>query len=418
MRNKKLLAIFIAAVMCLGVLAGCNSGTPVDNPGVQDNPEVEDNSGETETLSDPEDSGEPEPEPAPEVASFRELTANELMVEMGAGWNLGNTMDSVPSIRGMPAQQETGWGNPTTTPEMIQLLKDTGFGTLRIPVTWHVFIGPEPDYSVADAMLDRVQEIVDYGIERDMYVIINMHHENWLYPSEENFEPAKAKLTTAWAQIAERFGGYSEKLIFEAMNEPRMIGNELEWRGGDETARDVINKWNAAFVEAIRATGGNNAKRWLMVPTIAASGDYPALRGFVMPDDDNVIVSIHAYVPNNLALRQRNSQKTFDPENTSNTYDIDDLFKRLNEYFLSKGYPVVMGEMGIVNKENLDDRVRWTTYYGELAAANNVPCIWWDNGILYNTNNESFGIMDRREVEWWFPEIAEALVAAMATMDN
>jgi endoglucanase len=263
-------------------------------------------------------------------------------------------------------------------------------------------------------MLDRVREIVDYGMERGLYVIINSHHDDaWQFPSYENYEETKAKLTALWAQIAERFGGYSEKLIFEGMNEPRMKGTGQEWSGGTEEARDVINLWNAAFVSTIRESGGNNGKRWLMVPTIAASGDKPALDGFVMPHDEagRVIVSIHAYTPYNFALNTRSKDAEFDPADPGHTGSIDNLFTRLDERFLSEGIPVVIGETGCLNKDNnLEARVNWTQYYFGKAAEYGIPCVWWDNGIRLTTNGESFGLMDRRNAEWWFPEIAEAIV--------
>ncbi|MCL2084969.1 MAG: glycoside hydrolase family 5 protein, partial [Oscillospiraceae bacterium] len=345
------------------------------------------------------------------IMDFKELTAAQLMAEMDAGWNLGNTMDALRSVYGLPTQHETAWGNPVTTPEMIQLLADTGFSTLRIPVTWEPHIGP--DYTINAGWLDRVQEIVDYGIDCGLYVIINMHHEEWHFPSVENVEEAEAFLTAVWAQIAARFGGYSEKLIFEGLNEPRMKGTPQEWSGGTEQARAVINKWNLAFVQTIRAGAGHNDKRWLMVPTIAASADETPLKGFVKPRDDKVIVSIHSYTPYNFALNTRALQDTaFDPSNPAHTNDIDAMLKRLDTYFVSKGIPVVIGETGCLNKGNPEDRVNWAGYYSGKAASYGIPCIWWDNGIQQSSTGEAFGIMDRRNAEWWFPEIAEAFINA------
>ena len=200
------------------------------------------------------------------------------------------------------------------------------------------------------------------------------------------------------------------------MNEPR--GKENEWSGGTEESRGVINRLNQAFVDTVRASGGNNNKRWLMVTTHAASGDAPALNGFEMPGDPSgfTIVSIHAYTPYNFALNVRSPINEFDPEEGASTRDIDALFLRLDEHFLSKGIPVVMGETGCLNKDNLEARTAWAAYYGAVAASYNVPMVWWDNGIREKhpdrPNEESFGIMDRRNLEWWYPEIAEALVNA------
>ncbi|MCL2019074.1 MAG: glycoside hydrolase family 5 protein [Oscillospiraceae bacterium] len=345
---------------------------------------------------------------------FNEITTEEIISGMGAGWNLGNTMDARSSAKGTPLQQETAWNNPKTTPEMIRLLADTGFSTLRIPVTWEAFIGPAPYYELDKMMLDRVQEIVDYGIDAGLYVILNTHHEEWLFPSYENYDEGEAKLTAVWGQIAGRFGGYSEKLIFEGMNEPRMKGTNREWTGGNPEARDCINKWNDAFVKTIRAAEGHNDKRWLMLPTIAASSDENPVRDFVMPEGENLIVSIHAYKPHDFALNTNSDRAVFDPNNPEDTQEIDGVLERLNTYFISKGIPVVIGEMGCLNKDdNTQERVKWVNYYVGKAAELNIPCIWWDNGIrLSQTGGESFGIMDRRELTWWFPEIAESFVNA------
>ena len=371
---------FIAAALALPVLAGCGGGAA-------------------------EGFG---------AMGFRELTASQLTTEMGAGWSLGNTLDSIHRAGGAPEQQETAWGNPITTPEMIRLVADSGFNTLRIPVTWEPHIGPAPGYTVDEAWLGRVQEIVDYGFAAGLYVIINMHHEAWHFPSYENYDEAAARMTAVWAQIAERFRGYSEKLIFEDLNEPRMTGTPFEWTGGNAEARDVVNRWNADFVKTIRAGGGHNAGRWLMVPTIAASGDGTALTGFVKPDDDRVIVSIHAYAPYNFALNTNAPDDVrFDLADPLHTMDIDALFKRLDMVFLSKGIPVVLGEIGCINKNNPEARADWARYYTETAKSYGIPCIWWDNGIsMAYDGGEGFGLMDRRNLEWWYPEIVEAFISA------
>jgi endoglucanase len=412
MRIVKLGVLVLCLALLAGMLAGCQKPDEADPP---DGTPVSDSSGA--------DGAPPEPDDDPanllgldenvRIMDFRELTAAQLMSAMGAGWNAGNALDARRVRGSTPLQQETAWGNPRTSPAMIQLLVDTGFRTLRIPVTWEAFIGEAPDYIIDEEFMERVQEVVDYGIDRGMYVILNTHHEHWQHPVESNYETARDKLVAVWEQICARFGGYSELLIFEGMNEPRLRETEFEWRGGTEEARDVINKWNQAFVDTVRNSAGHNPKRWVMIPTHAASGDPPALRDFIVPEDDNIIVSIHAYVPYNFALNvnaRTERNRTFDPENEANTRDIDSLFRRLNEHFISKGIPVVMGEMGCLNKENPEDRVAWTYYYAGIAAELGIPCVWWDNGARLSLRGESFGIMDRRAAEWWYPEIARAMV--------
>ena len=343
------------------------------------------------------------------IMEFRDISARELIAGMGAGWNLGNTLDAVRAGTGTPTQFETAWGNPVTTPDMVKLLADTGFSTFRVPVTWEAHIGPAPDYKIDGAWMDRVQEVVDYGIDNGLTVILNLHHEDWHFPSYENLKGVEEELTAVWGQIAGRFGGYSEKLIFEIMNEPRMKGTSQEWSGGTAEARDAVNQWNAAAVKTIRAAGGHNALRYIMVPTIAASADDVPLKGFVLPGDDRVIVSVHAYTPYNFALNTSAPDNAFTP---AVARQIDALFVRLDKFFLSKDIPVVLGECGALDKKNnLEARVAWASYYAGKGAEYGIPCVWWDNGIRSTTTGESFGIMDRRNVTWWYPEIAEAFIA-------
>jgi len=366
-----------------------------------------------------DDDYDPEPKlakvPEPEVLmSFNEkITALDFAKNMGAGWNLGNTLDAVLA-RGATAnvnRQETSWGNPETSRDMIKLLSDSGFKTLRIPITWERFIGPAPNYIIDKNLIDRVQEIVDWAFEFNMHVIINTHHESWNFPSTENVAAWRI-VTALWHQVASRFAGYSEKLIFENMNEPRLTGTEYEWRGGTPEARGVINDWNSLFIDTVRATGYNNEKRFLLIPTHAASGENDVINDMWVPEnDDRVMVSIHAYTPYDLVLNTRSSRNTFDPKNNNDTKDIDSLFNRLNRRFISQGTAVVMGETGMLNKdENTKDRAAWADYYTSVAASVGIPCIWWDNGIKATTSNEAFGIMNRRIPEWHFPEIVKAFV--------
>ena len=369
------------------------------------------------TEPPPEDDPEPTlaPVPAPGmIMSFNEeITAFELTKDMKAGWNLGNTLDAVLGATApvSVSVQETAWGNPLTTREMIQLLSDSGFSTLRLPVTWERFIGPPPDYILNTSLIDRVQEIVDWAFEFDMYVIINTHHESWNFPSADNTAAVKI-LTALWHQVASHFAGYSEKLIFENMNEPRMFGTGFEWTGGTPEARGVINGWNYVFVNTVRATGYNNEKRFLLIPTHAASADPSPINDMWVPrNDDRVMVSVHAYTPYELVLNTRSSRNTFDPNELNDTRDIDALFDRLYKRFIVQGTAVVMGETGMLAKnENTEARAAWADYYTAAAAEIGIPCVWWDNGIKATTTNEAFGLMLRQTPEWYYPEIVAAFV--------
>ncbi|HPU63884.1 MAG TPA: glycoside hydrolase family 5 protein, partial [Mobilitalea sp.] len=322
--------------------------------------------------------------------SIRDIPSVELIKEFSIGWNLGNTLDATGSSL---LSSEVSWGNPYTKKEVFDAVKDAGFNIVRIPVSWGKHLGPAPDYKIHEEWLDRVNEVVDYAIDNDLYVIINMHHEEWHFPSYENFENANVILTSVWTQIAERFKDYDEHLIFEGMNEPRMKGTPFEWTGGNAEARDVVNKLNQSFVETIRASGGNNPYRHLMIPTYAASADPKTWTDFIIPDDEKVIVSIHAYTPYNFALN-KNGTSVWSPDNPSDTDEIDNLINNIYEYFISNGHAVIIGEFGAMDKNNLQDRVNWARYYVQKATEKGIPCIWWDNGA-FTGSGELFGLLDR-----------------------
>ncbi|MCL2204866.1 MAG: glycoside hydrolase family 5 protein [Defluviitaleaceae bacterium] len=341
------------------------------------------------------------------------MTAMEYVRNLGFGWNLGDTMDARVKEEERenltPRKQETAWFNPETTFEIIKKVADSGFTLFRLPVTWTDFVGPAPDYTIRQDFLGRVAEIVSFGLENGMTVILNLHHEDWHFPSHENYPAASEKLMAVWTQIAEHFKPCCNKLIFEAMNEPRKVGTDVEWNGGDTEGREVVAKLGHDFIRAVRATGGNNAQRMLMVPLYAASSDEEAMGGYIPSGDDRVIVSIHSYTPYNFALSDDYSHHEWTPALED---EIDALFARIDKYFLSKNIPVIMGEMGARRKgDNLADRVAWTQYYAAAARKYGVPCIWWDNGRIEGPDNwEKFGLLERGKLAWAFPELVVAFL--------
>ena len=370
---KKLAALCLTGVMSLSLLAGCGK-------------QEEEN----------------------KVKEMRDLTGTQLVQELKIGWNLGNTLDATGGTKDDPLSAETSWGNPKTTEDMIKAVKEKGLNVIRVPVTWTGHLGDAPDYKINEEWLNRVQEVVDYVINNDLYCIINLHHEDWHFPSYDNLDSAKAELVAIWKQIAARFEGYDEHLIFEGMNEPRMVDTPNEWSGGNPEARDVINQLNAAFVETIRSSGGNNPKRCVMIPTYAAASTTDVLSEFVIPEDDKVIVSIHAYTPYNFAL---NAKGTFDYDPAGDAAQIESLMQNLNQYFLEKGHAVIIGEFGARNKYNTEDRCEWATAYTAAASKAGIPCIWWDNNAF--SSGEAFGLFNRSTMQWEYPEIVDALMKGL-----
>lgn len=337
--------------------------------------------------------------------TMEEIAPMDMVADMRIGWNLGNTLDATG---GIGLLSETSWGNPKTTKEMIDTIVDAGFNVIRIPVTWSNHFGPEPDYVIDETWLDRVQEVVDYAYEKDVYVILNMHHENWHFPSDKNRDQATNILISLWTQIGNRFRDYDGRLIFEGLNEPRKVGTAMEWNGGDYEGKQNVNHFAKIFVETVRATGGNNTIRNIMVTGYAASANKDTLRSLRWPKDDHVIVSVHAYLPNGFALDTKGSA-VWDKE--KGTKDIDELVKNLQEIFLDKGIPVIIGEFGALNKDNEAERVEWISYYLSKTEEIGVPCIWWDNGA-FNGSGENFGLLNRYELSFVYPDLLKAMMDA------
>ncbi|MBR6571701.1 MAG: glycoside hydrolase family 5 protein [Clostridia bacterium] len=352
-----------------------------------------------------------------------EIPDNEAMAflkKMGIGWNLGNTFDAHQDpLTVNEMKMESYWCGVKTTKEMIVTVHEAGFNTLRLPVSWHNHVSGD-DFRISEEWLNRVQEVVDYAVSEGMYVILNTHHDvgsDYYYPNSENAEVSERYIRCIWEQLSERFVGYDEHLIFESMNEPRLKGTEDEWvfNAGKATCKDAaecINHLNQVFVDTVRASGGNNATRYLMVPGYAASVDGALNEHFKLPSDiaDNrVIVSIHAYTPYSFALENVGTD-SFKLTDIGQTSEINRFMISLYKTFIANGTPVVIGEFGARAKgDNVQARVDFAAYYAANASARNIPCVWWDNNA-HKGNGELFGLLNRGQCKWRQPEIVEALM--------
>lgn len=319
-------------------------------------------------------------------------TGKELTEQMQIGWNLGNTLD---------APSETAWGNPAVTAELFDTVKALGFNTVRIPVSWSGHTAAAPAYTIDSAWMDRVETVVDQALEAGLYVIVNAHHDNGIYyPAPENAERAQEYLAAVWSQIAARFADRDHRLVFQTMNEPRVEGTSYEWNvdaGSADcmAAVDVVNDLNQTALDAIRAGGGYNADRFVLVCPYAGSPGGALLSRFRMPEDsaeDRLLLSIHAYTPYDLCLDTRSPADTFTKAGRS---QIEKMLESLDYMYVQKGVPVVIDEMGCIDKDDADTRYDWARYYLSAAAGYGIPCIWWDNGAIH-TDGENFGLIDRR----------------------
>ena len=385
--RKKLLTILACGIITVAGLCGCGAANK-PNPTPTPSPT-------------PAATATPTVTPTPEL-TIADISPMDLVADMKIGWNLGNSLDA---RGGIGIMSETAWGNPKTKQDMIDAVIDAGFNVIRIPITWDGHCGTAPEHKIHDMWLARVKEVVDYAYNRGAYVIINTHHEEWYMPDEANKEANGEQLVALWTQIAEYFKDYDEHLIFEGLNEPRLRGTSKEWTG-DTKASEIINYWEQLFVDAVRATGGNNTLRHLMITGYAASSSKDNLAKIKLPEDDKLIISVHAYTPYNFALNTTGTDKW---SAKTGGAELDGFMKMLNDLFISKGVPVIIGEFGAVNKDNTATRVEWADYYVRAAEKYGIKCVWWDNNG-FTGDGENLGIFDRRNRTFPFPEIVDAMM--------
>lgn len=343
-------------------------------------------------------------------------TAMEITQMMEKGWNLGNTFDATGGDPNNLYSQETSWGNPIVTKELIDGVRAAGFTTIRIPVTWNNHIDESNGYQIEEAFLNRINEVVDYAFDNDMFVILNTHHEEWVNDKNihENYEEIGKELNAVWSQLADRFAEYDQHLIFEGMNEPRAVGMGYEWTG-NQACYDAVNYLDQVFVDCIRSNGkGYNAERALMVPGYAASSNPTVLNSIQIPqyngkDAENVIISVHCYSPYSFCLTDE--QESFNPNNSQDTADITSLINNIKNLFLNHGIPVVMGECGATNtRDNVDARKSWFTFIGDITRENGIPAIVWDNGAKGNSGGECHNYFVRETGEQAYPELISAFI--------
>ena len=349
--------------------------------------------------------------------------AMALLRDMKCGWNLGNTFDAYNgyTTHFSGTGMESSWVGIKTSRKLIAAIKEAGFNTIRIPVSWHNHV--DKNDVIDQDWLDRVKEVAVWALDEGMYVIVNVHHDNdknYLYPDTIHYDRSAAYLTSIWSQMAEAFRDCDDHLIIESMNEPRLVGNTLyEWNWTQSSsecrlAAKYINQLNQLFVDTIRASGGNNATRYLAVPAYCAAPWNAANQAFILPKDtaeNRIIVSAHAYTPYNFALNLNSKDNTFDLEKDKNKkQEIDSFLQSLYSRFIKYGTPVMMDEFGALDKNgNIQDRVNFTAYYVAAASNRGITCVWWDNHA-FKGNGERFGLINRSTLQWVYPDIVLAMM--------
>ncbi|MCL2881058.1 MAG: glycoside hydrolase family 5 protein, partial [Treponema sp.] len=261
----------------------------------------------------------------------------------------------------------------------------------------------------------RITEVVDWALDEGMFVILNTHNDSaaeypvdFIFPLKDtDVDQGLALFRAIWRQIAENFKFYPAELIFEGLNEPSETTNGVrDWDGCPEYYNN-LNKYYQAFVDEVRATGENNAKRFLICNTYFGGGTAAQVNGLTLPADtakDKLIVGFHSYNPSSLCLPD--AQTTWDGDTEIFTGAMNLVYNK----FGPKGVPAIISEFGIMNKDNMDTRTAWSEAFVREAKKRGMPCIWWDNGAAYGSPDEELlGFYDRDNDDFFFPELLDAL---------
>lgn len=339
----------------------------------------------------------------------------ELWSQVHHGWNLGNALDSFCFERPGTGRGETEWGNPPVTKELLDTVAAAGFDLLRIPVTWFEHF-EDGSGTIQKEWMDRVQEIVDWGIQDGFFVILNMHHENsWMFNSGKALPEVSEIYRNCWRQIAGRFRDYPDALLFEAMNEPRIEGADREWSGETAEVREKINHLQRIFVREVRSMP-SHADRTLLLTTCGAVPNEVALRDLWIPEDSNIAVSLHLYQPGEFC-----NPHVPEEEPVLWTKDglrkVEETFSCIQTHLTKRDIPVVLTEFGAADHHNEREAARWAENVVQLAARQHISCIWWDNNSR-KEDGDGFAILQRENLQWVRPLIRDVLTGDCRALSN
>lgn len=365
----------------------------------------------TEEETPSEDDGQEE-----DKSDVTQNDATRRTLQMGLGWNLGNQLDAYeedPDDKDYLMPSETVWGNPKVTQAAIQKVRDAGFTTIRIPVTWLGMIGPAPEYKIDAKWMARVTEVVGYARTAGFgTVIVDTHHDedhdngHWQDLKGASNNPQlnsqiKEEIVAVWTQIANNFRDCGDWLMFEGFNELNDggWGHSADFKANPRKQCDVLNEWLQSFVDAVRATGGNNATRWLAVSPYCANPVYAKYLVFPKDDAGRLMLAVHFYDPSDYTLGKEGADgKDYLPySDWGHTgasgykhpkYDEDyvrEIFSMLHDNYIAKNIPVYIGEIGCSRRSKSDARawafsLYYLEYVAKAARSYCLPAVLWDCG--------------------------------------
>lgn len=332
-----------------------------------------------------------------DAAEGKGISAMQKAAEsMQPGWNLGNTFD---------APSETAWGNPVTSKELIERLAAEGFKSIRIPVTWDGHLGEGPEHAIDADYMSRVREVVDMALDTGLHVVLNMHHDShWIGKMGTEREAVLAKFEAIWRQIAEEFKNEPDRLLFESVNEPRFSD---DWNKDAPEYFAMLEELNVAFHRIVRESGGNNAKRPLVLSTLTASSTPTRIAELAKTieklKDDRLMATIHFYGFYPFSVNVAGAT-TFDDEARA---QLESFFDLAYDEFVVKGIPVLVGEYGLLGFDKSygtiehGEIMKYFEYVGYYTREKKMTTMLWDNGQHF----------DRRGLRWNDPSLYAVMSA-------
>ncbi|WP_422769830.1 cellulase family glycosylhydrolase [Plantactinospora sp. WMMC1484] len=365
-------------VTCTGSVGGPTSGPPTTRP-----------------PTTPPPTTRPPATPPPAGNAMAAVAA------MQPGWNLGNSFDAVGA-------DETAWGNPRVTEALLNNVRAQGFNSIRIPVTWSNHHGAAPNYTIDAAWLNRIREVVNWALDDGFYVMINLHHDSWQWINTMPTDRGGVlnRYNALWTQLATAFRDASPRLTFESVNEPQFTGSS-----GDAQNAELLHELNTSFHRIVRGSGGGNATRLLVLPTLHTSADQARVDELVSTfnalNDPNLIATVHFYgywpFSANVAGGTR-----FD---ATVQQDLVDSFDRVHNAFVARNIPVIIGEYGLLGFDRhtgtiqQGEKLKFFEYLGYYARQRRITTQLWDNG-------QHFG---RTSFQWSDPELFAQIRSSWTT---
>ncbi|WP_203825154.1 cellulase family glycosylhydrolase [Actinoplanes palleronii] len=334
----------------------------------------------------------------PSGAQAAPKTATAAVAAMQPGWNLGNTFDATGA-------DETSWGNPRVTRELLAGVRDQGFRSIRIPVTWSQHLGAAPDFTIDPAALARLQEVAGWALDEGLYVMINVHHDSWQWINNmpAAHDAVLAEYTAIWTQVAAAFRDASPRLVLESVNEPQFAA------GGDDAA--LLAELTTSFHRIVRDSGGRNATRLLVLPTLHTSADQvylDQLAGTVTAlHDPFLIATVHYYGYWPFSVNIAGGYR-FD---ATAQQEMLGTFQRVRDTFVARGIPVIIGEYGLLGFDRSTgtieqgEKLKFFELFGQQARVNQVTTMLWDNGQH----------LDRSALTWRDPALYDQIRSSWRT---